>query len=158
MGVLGVGRFNRARDRETPASPLFPMVATTAQAQYKYTTITAATRPRTMERTRRESRVFSASQSFRLASIRWRFSRIWCSRSSIFFSAFLLITEVAVDPGITVGAAYLIVEGHFSLFPRLTHSAVFCKLGGTLDSSYSCLGCSSLLPPWTSPVGQGRVA
>ncbi len=44
-----------------------------------------------------------------------------------------LITEVPVDPGITVGAGYLIVEPHFSLFLRLAHFAIFCKLGGALD-------------------------
>jgi len=40
-----------------------------------------------------------------------------------FFGLTSLITEVPVDPGIAVGAVYLIVEGHFSLFLRLAHSA-----------------------------------
>ncbi len=48
---------------------------------------------------------------------------------NLFFGLSSLIAEVPVDPGITVGAVYLIVEPHFSLFLRLAHSAISCKLG-----------------------------
>ncbi len=74
---------------------------------------------------------------------------------NLFLGVPYLIIEVPVDPGITVGAVYLIVEGRFSLFLRLDHSAVFCKLGGALGSPYSRLGCSSLLPPWRRPQAKG---
>ena len=32
-----------------------------------------------------------------------------------------------MDPGFSVGAAYLIVESHASLFLRLAHSDISCK-------------------------------
>ncbi len=47
---------------------------------------------------------------------------------NLLFGLSSLITEVHVDPGITVGAVYLIVKPHFSLFLRLAHFAISCKL------------------------------
>ena len=69
----GFERFNGERERETPASLLLPMVATTAQAQYQYTTIAATTRPRTMKSTRRidtlKARMPFAIRAFRVSYI-----------------------------------------------------------------------------------------
>ena len=50
---------------------------------------------------------------------------------NLFFGLSSLITEVPVDPGITVGSIYLIVEGYFSLFLRLAHFAISCELRST---------------------------